>query len=38
MTVRVPRLPTPGPLEDYAVRFENLFGTLAQRRGFREYL
>jgi hypothetical protein len=25
-------------LEDYAARFDDLFGTLAQRRGFREYL
>ena len=28
----------PGPLEDYAARFDDLFGRLAQRRGFREYL
>lgn len=28
----------PGPLEGYAVRFDDLFGSLAQRRGFREYL
>src|SRR5438445_11370613 len=27
-----------GPLEGYAVRFDDLFGSLAQRRGFREYL
>jgi SRSO17 transposase len=38
MTVRVPCPPAPGPLEDYAVHFDDLFGTLAQRRGFREYL
>jgi hypothetical protein len=25
-------------LEDYAARFDDLFGSLAQRRGFREYL
>ena len=28
----------PGPLEEYAAQFDPLFGTLAQRRGFREYL
>src|SRR5256714_15530624 len=28
----------PGPLEGYAARFDDLFGSLAQRRGFREYL
>jgi SRSO17 transposase len=28
----------PGPLEDYAARFDDLFGSQAQRRGFREYL
>jgi hypothetical protein len=28
----------PGPLEGYAARFDDLFGRLAQRRGFREYL
>ncbi|WP_229686931.1 IS701 family transposase [Longimycelium tulufanense] len=27
-----------GPLEDYAVRFDEVFASLAQRRGFREYL
>jgi hypothetical protein len=27
-----------GPLEGYAAGFDDLFGTLAQRRGFREYL
>jgi DDE superfamily endonuclease len=30
--------PAPGPLEDYAARFDGLFGSLAQRRGFRDYL
>src|SRR4030095_17120419 len=30
--------PAPGPLEDYAHGFDKLFGTLAQRRGFREYM
>lgn len=38
MTKRLPSPPAPGPLEDYAVRFDDLFGSLAQRRGFREYL
>lgn len=38
MTKRSPCPPAPGPLEDYAARFDDLFGTLAQRRGFREYL
>src|SRR5438034_10963458 len=28
----------PGPLEEYAARFDDLFGRLAQRRGFRQYL
>jgi SRSO17 transposase len=28
----------PGPLEGYAARFDDLFGSFAQRRGFREYL
>src|SRR6201988_3093348 len=30
--------PAPGPLEEYAARFDALFTRLAQRRGFREYL
>src|SRR5687768_1274317 len=38
MSKRLPCPPAPGPLEDYANRFDKLFGTLAQRRGFREYL
>ena len=38
MTKRLPCPPAPGPLEAYAVRFDDLFGTLAERRGFREYL
>src|ERR1700728_182108 len=38
MTRRVPCPPAPGPLEGYAARFDGLFGSLAQRRGFREYL
>jgi SRSO17 transposase len=38
MSKRLPCPPAPGPLEDYAESFDELFGTLAQRRGFREYL
>jgi hypothetical protein len=38
MTRRVPCPAAPGPLEEYAARFDDLFGRLAQRRGFREYL
>jgi SRSO17 transposase len=38
MSKRLPCPPAPGPLEDYANRFDDLFGTLAQRRGFRQYL
>ena len=38
MSKRLPCPPAPGPLEDYAARFDDLLGTLAQRRGFREYL
>src|SRR5436305_15171246 len=38
MTRRLPCPVAPGPLEGYAVRFDDLFGSLAQRRGFREYL
>jgi hypothetical protein len=38
MSKRLPCPPAPGPLEGYAARFDDLFGTLAQRRGFREYL
>jgi SRSO17 transposase len=38
MTKRLPSPPAPGPLEDYAANFDDLFGTFAQRRGFREYL
>ncbi|WP_329449480.1 transposase [Streptomyces sp. NBC_01724] len=37
MTHRLPCPPAPGPLEAYAARFDDLFSTLAQRRGFREY-
>ena len=38
MTRRVSVEPAPGPLEDYAVRFDDLFANRAQREGFRRYL
>ena len=38
MTARRPCPPAPDPLEDYATRFDDLFFSLAQRRGFREDL
>ncbi len=38
MTKRLPATPAPGPLEDYAVHFDGLFTTLAQREAFRRYL
>ncbi len=38
MTRRRPCPAAPGPLEGYAASFDDLFGSLAQRRGFREYL
>ena len=38
MTERRPCPVAPGPLEAYAAQFDPLLGTLAQRRGFREYL
>src|SRR3954470_18747263 len=38
MTARRPCPPAPGPLEEYAARFDDLFFSLAQRRGFRGYL
>jgi hypothetical protein len=38
MTTRRSCPPAPGPLEDYAARFDPLFSSLAQRRGFRDYL
>ena len=38
MTKRVPVEPAPGPLEDYAARFDDLFTSRAQREGFRRYL
>lgn len=38
MTKRLPAAPAPGPLEDYAARFDDPFGTLAQGQAFRRYL
>ena len=38
MTKRLPTESAPGPLEDYATRFDYLFATLAQRQAFRRYL
>jgi hypothetical protein len=38
MTKRSPVSPAPGPLEDYAHRFDDLFGAWAQRHSFRRYL
>jgi hypothetical protein len=38
MSKRLACPPAPGPLEDYAETFDDLFATLAQRRGLREYL
>ena len=38
MTPRKPCPTIPGPLEDYAGRFDDLFGHRAQRQSFREYL
>src|SRR5437868_1526512 len=37
MSERLACPPAAGPLEDFAATFDPLFGTLAQRRGFREY-
>jgi hypothetical protein len=38
MTKRLTCPPAPGPLEDYAIGFDEVFANVAQRRGFREYL
>jgi hypothetical protein len=38
MTQRLACPPAPGPLEAFAATFDSLFGTLAQRQRFREYL
>ncbi|MDQ3508028.1 MAG: IS701 family transposase [Actinomycetota bacterium] len=38
MTKRLPADPAPGPLEEYAARFDDLFDTLAGRQAFRRYL
>jgi hypothetical protein len=38
MTERLACPPAPGPLEEYAVGFDEVFANVAQRRGFREYL
>ncbi len=38
MTKRSPVSPAPGPLENYAVRFDDLFGARTQRQGLRRYL
>jgi hypothetical protein len=38
MTARRPCPPAPGPLEDYAIQFDPLLASVAQRRGFRDYL
>lgn len=38
MTRRLPVSPSPGPLEGYAARFDDLFRARAQREGFRRYL
>jgi hypothetical protein len=38
MTARRLCPPAPGPLEDYATQFDLLLASVAQRRGFRDYL
>ncbi len=35
MTNMVACPPAPGPLEEYAARFDDVFSAVAQRRGFR---
>ena len=38
MTKRLPVAPAPGPLEEYAARFDDLFSARAQRHALRRYL
>ncbi len=38
VTKRLPVEPAPGPLEEYAAHFDDLFRARAQREGFRRYL
>jgi hypothetical protein len=38
MTKRSPVSPAPGPLENYALSFDELFSARAQRQAFRRYL
>jgi hypothetical protein len=38
MTRRLPVRPAPGPLEEYALRFDDLFRARAQREVFCRYL
>lgn len=38
MTRRLPVASSPGPLEDYALRFDDLLRARARREGFRRYL
>lgn len=38
MTKRLPVVPAPGPLEEYAEGFDDFFVARAQREGFRRYL
>jgi SRSO17 transposase len=38
MTKRLPVTPAPGPLQEYATNFDDLFSARAQREGFRRYL
>ena len=38
MTKRKPVEPAPGPLEDYAARFDDRLANRAQRQGFRRYV
>lgn len=38
VTKRVPVEPAPGPLEDYAAQFDDLFSNRSQSEGFRRYV